>query len=598
VLDSAASLSMGYRHGCAATTDGHVRCWGDDHDYDSPASRLDDVVQVSAAFLHACALGRDGSVSCWGRADGQLIAALTGREGPIRDVLGPLRVDVSGATQLAGGFETACAVVAGGAVRCWGQNATVPTGLEPAAEVAVGDQFACARLRTGVVTCWGIYRIGRPPAADPGVPDAVSIAAGPYDACAIRRGGSVWCWNGEEPHAGSVEGVTNAERIAVGDGIACAVDVAHRLWCWGGEPFTPRPSLVAGVRRVRSVAIGTGMPCALLESGAIQCVTKGEAGASAGLPAPTPVRLDATDVAEVVEGARWRCLRFEDGRARCTDPRSGAMAVAFDGGVTNLAVGRDHGCAVRAGGVECWGDNSAGQLGDGTTVDREWPVAVAGLRDVAQVAVGFRHSCARTVKGALFCWGDDAFGQLGDGASLTRTAPAHLLDGVVEVTLGLAHSCARQADGAVLCWGANEEGQLGDGTRRDRARPTPVSGIARARTVVAGDQRTCALLEDGTLRCWGHFEECPFFPNGGSRASIETTPRALPIQGAIDLRLGARHGCARLADEQVACWGFNDRGQLGAHLATFTDVLHGGGGTTETVIREKSCSEAGQVARW
>ena len=101
------------------------------------------------------------------------------------------------------------------------------------------------------------------------------------------------------------------------------------------------------------------------------------------------------------------------------------MPTAHGASATQASAGLGHTCAVTSsGGVQCWGWNYAGQLGDGTSTDRVIPVAVSGLTSgVASVTVGVAHTCALMVAGGVKCWGENAYGQLGDGTTIYRSAP-------------------------------------------------------------------------------------------------------------------------------------------------------------------------------
>ena len=214
-----------------------------------------------------------------------------------------------------------------------------------------------------------------------------------------------------------------------------------------------------------TLAVGGGHACAVMVGGGVKCWGQQYA-------------LDSVANRDLIFGVG-------DGTS---ETRLTAVNVSgLSSGVTELAAGGAHTCALQAGGVKCWGTNLHGQLGDETTSGRLTPVSVVGLGSgVAKLAGGGNNTCAVTSGGAVLCWGFNSMGQVGDGTETNRVRPvavAGLSSGVAAVAVGSAHSCALTSGGEVLCWGMNLYGQVGDGTK-DTNQLTPVDVVGFSRTNV------------------------------------------------------------------------------------------------------------------
>jgi alpha-tubulin suppressor-like RCC1 family protein len=263
-------------------------------------------------------------------------------------------------------------------------------------------------------------------------------------------------------------------------------------------------------------------------------------------------------------------------------------------GVAKIAAGVDHSCAVTvSGGVKCWGDNVYGQLGDGTQSRRLEAVDVAGLASgVTAIATGRGHTCALTTGGGVKCWGDNGSGQLGDGTFDNRLTPVDvqgLTSGVIAITAGGKHTCALISGGSAKCWGDNRGGQLGDGTTTERQTAVDVIGLGSGASVItAGAWHTC-VIASAAVKCWGGNWSGQV--GAGSASGISPTPVIVPgfASGASAVLAGEMHTCALTSSGGVKCWGNNASGQLGngtlssgvsaiALGATHTCALMTGGG--------------------
>jgi len=348
----------------------------------------------------------------------------------------------------------------------------------------------------------------------------------------------------------------------------------------GGAPAAPPP--------VASLAVGYYHTCALLPDSVVKCWGSNEYG------------------------------QLGDGTTKAR--RSAVRATQLPGSIRSLTAGAQHTCALTSDArVLCWGWNDSGQLGNGTTGERQPPQAVAGLSNVVAVGAGGLHTCALVEGGAVKCWGDNRFGQLGDGTTANSSVPvavSGLTSGTQAIAIGGLHTCALAA-GAVKCWGDNQFGELGDGTTINRRVPVAVKLPRAARAIAAGVAHTCALLEDGKMRCWGN-NEAGQLGNGDEDVAVVKTPVAvhgLPAgvtqmaagfadtcalteagavycwgklfeptleqvetlsRGVVGIALAGGdtyddHACAAMASGGAKCWGANDDGQLGNG---FTELLH------------------------
>lgn len=332
--------------------------------------------------------------------------------------------------------------------------------------------------------------------------------------------------------------------IATGGAHTCLVMASGRAYCWGGNDrgqlgsgSTTRhasPSAVGGADlRFAAVASGLSHSCAIARGGAAWCWGENDHG------------------------------QLGD---RSLTSRLSPVPVADNHVFRSLDAGAAHTCGLDGGGKAwCWGSNARGQLGVGDAGPGEsaTPVAVATDRRFTSIALGWSFSCALDAAGSVMCWGDNAAGQLGDGTRDVRRKPTAAHPGLsfMAITAGSGHACGLTAAGEAYCWGRNTRGQLGDGTKADRTMPVRVKTPMRFVAISAGAVHTCAVAGDGTAYCWGQ-------NTYGQLGDGGTTDRMEPVAVMRDhafalVRAFGSHTCGATVSGEAFCWGYNLDGQLG-----------------------------------
>ncbi|HEX2658004.1 MAG TPA: hypothetical protein VHU40_07015 [Polyangia bacterium] len=342
----------------------------------------------------------------------------------------PTGPHLSGVTQIAAGGNYACAIRADKTVKCWGSFSLTsgtegdPSSLDSVSFVAVGDGFACAVKADGTVWCWGIDfqgqlgdqnigggRVSTTPIQVPGITHARSLALGDNHACALLSDGTVMCWGaallgqlgiGPTPLSlivggpTAVSGLVGVTSITAAGAETCALLTDGMIECWGGRGVIsatdlPSPTKIGGIDNVNSISLSAAALCALLDDKTVQCWNASESGNAAGI-GTTPVTMPGT--AAVIKGLS---------------------------AVSVLEQGDASACALQAGLVNCWGFVTVG-----SAVGR-MPEVVPGVSGATSLALGLGFTCAIVADGAVMCWGGNTRGQLGDGTSQSSTSPVYVL---------------------------------------------------------------------------------------------------------------------------------------------------------------------------
>ncbi len=327
-------------------------------------------------------------------------------------------------------------------------------------------------------------------------PFARAIAAGGDMTCAVTSRGAAKCWGANaggrlgdgttamqrnEPVdvVGLTTGALNVVANANDAGFSLAVRKDGALFGWGHnlnpQPVvTATPAVVLGLTSGAAAAVeGSVHVCVLTTTGGVRCVGQSP----------------------------------ELGNGMTTDSTTLVDVTGLTTGVTGIAAGVHHTCAVTsAGAVDCWGSNDAGQLGDGSIMNRPQPVVPLDASSGA-IAIGCSQeaSCALLASGDVACWGDNASGVLGDGTNMARHTPTHVgLTNAIALTMADIHTCVVTSDKRAMCWGFNSSGELGGGTNSEELSPVEVTGLTGVVSLAAGDRHTCALLDSGDVVCWGN----------------------------------------------------------------------------------------------
>ncbi len=368
------------------------------------------VVEIASGTRHTCARRSDGTVACWGNDQrGQLG---NGQKGPGLNFGTPQEVLnlPAPATGLGLGWRFSCAGLSPNGVACWGDNEYQQSG---------GGTNVLSQPPTKLLSD------NTSDAAYPYV--ALQVVGAGYTACARDQAGNIWCWGDNGDNSTGTPFFGQAPAVAFDSGSTTT-------------PY-PIPVPVNGPIQGSDVAIGSQL-----------CVRS----VSKTLCWPN---LNVLPDGGLGDGSTYLPLPIttSDG-----GPLGGLRMSA--GGASFYALQPD-------GTVLSWGDNSQGQLGDGTTTASPTKTTqVSGLTDAVLVKGALQGACAIRRNGSIVCWGDNTQGQLGDGTTtpaLTPVAVNGLPEPAVSIsscTWGICNfTCAVTVGGHVWCWGANNLAQLGQG---------------------------------------------------------------------------------------------------------------------------------------
>lgn len=448
-------------------------------------------------------------------------------------------------------------------------NPTTPGRCARPVDVYAGVHFACVRYESGRVRCWG------------------NGGSSAFAANQISTGHTAV----SQPVIGSMGAAVVVSSMGIGDQNGCGANSDGRVVCWGASYSGTGgfPNHIGGITDARQVSFRGEHGCAVLATGNVVCWgtnTHGQLGdgtTTTRIWEPAVPVVGLSGVVRVAAGWGHSCALRGDGRVFCWGLNtSGQLG---DGSTTNrttpvatlsltnavaLWVGDQSSCArVSDGRVFCWGRNAEGQLGDGTTSNRTMPTEIPAWRDATAMSLGRGTTCA-ILRGEVHCTGANAYGQVGDGSTTNRSTPVRVgtLTNTIAIDVGTGFACALDRDANVRCWGRDEYGQIGI---RHELSPVPrtVMGLSNVRQLDAGSDYVCARLGDGTIRCWGSLSTNTYGQFGNGTVGNNPLQGLVTVSGirdATEIALSPLHACALRTGGQVACWGYAPTGALGHRL--------------------------------
>ncbi|MDF1654214.1 MAG: hypothetical protein P1U34_03795 [Coxiellaceae bacterium] len=534
--------------------------------------------QSTCAIVNKGGFLANGDLECWGgNAYGQL------GDGTTTNRLVPTQVQdlATGVSTISMGTQHSCAIVNGG-MKCWGDNRkgqlgigpqrttfSTPqnvTGLSSDIKIISATNFhSCAVNAFGRMQCWGQNNYGQlgigatTPTVNYYTPTNVhSLLPGSTKAVSEGNNSTFHCV------ASNSAGVNNTLLNATANTISLS-NIGYTA-----ASYTVADLSARGISSHCSTALDPLSQCEFTYDGNI---SRGD-GAVLVTDASAKAHIFPFHIQKPGTGVCWGSNNFGQLGDLTNTNRNQPTVINNLPETQQIVTGHHHACALLTNGsVMCWGDNTYGQLGTPDNSSSKLPIYVPTFKtktNVVNLTAGADHTCALLNSGKVKCWGKNTSGQLGNGSTVNSYDPvdAHNLEGTVTaLTSGSNHTCALLKNGQMQCWGSNEHGQLGDSTFTNRLQPTAVSDLSNDTQYVvsinAGQETSCALLSDGAMKCWGKNGDGQVGIGHTSNAEVKPQQVLGLTSGVAAISVGGAHTCAMLQNGSEDCWGLNNKGQLG-----------------------------------
>ena len=470
------SVTSGMYQSCGIKSDDSVRCWGWNTngqlgDNSTTQRNVPTALSGGGAWksvfttfsntgVHTCGIKSDDSLWCWGSNSSGMLGDNSTTQRNI-----PTSVSGGGTWKSVwGGDAHTCGIKSDDSLWCWGNNSssqlgdtTTTNSLVPLpvaaggvwSNASTGYGHTCGIRLSGVLYCWGgngSGQLGDNILSSLTVPREIYgggtwnfIATGSNHTCGIKNNNSLYCWgwNGSQQLGDNtstnrliptaVSGGGSWGKVSLGYSHSCGIKLDDSMWCWGANNY--------GMLGDNSTT-ARGVPTSVSGGGA------------------------------------WKYIHL-----------SGSNFYS-------------HSCGIKSDDtLWCWGHNNNGELGDSTTTQRQVPTAVSGGGTWKKVSAGasfFPYSCGIKSDDTLWCWGDNSSGQLGDGTTTQRLVPTAISGGGawIDVAASNQYTCGIKTDGSAWCWGAGMN------------TPTAVAIGSLWKTLSSSRSNNCGLKTDDTYWCW------------------------------------------------------------------------------------------------
>ena len=605
---SFSQLGIGESHVCGVLINGTGLCWGENlqgglGDNTTADSYLPNSIygnytftQITAGDHNTCGLLENDSAVCWGRNDHGQVGdnSTTQRNIPV-SVYGYYNF-----SYLYNANDFVCGILTNGSAVCWGRNlkGSIGAGIiegEIHYPVFVSSSHNFKDLSCNYAGC-----------------------------CGLLENGSAMCWGTNLRNELGIDSYflpesnvplfveTNQtfENIHSGIGPSCA-ETENDLFCWGENGEGELSSGIFTLEQFPNYLdydfslfeVGSFYSCGLLENGSAMCWgtnSNGQLGDNTTENKESPTLVHTSNIFDYVSAAGFStCGLLENGSAMCwgrndngqlgngsiTGPIPLPQFVSGNYVFANISVGGLFVCGLlENGSAMCWGDNTYGQLGNGSVGgDSLVPQFVSGNHSFISLEVSQGTSCGLLENGSAMCWGRNDYGQVGDNSTINRDVPAFVYGNKTFISIypGSFSTCGLLENGSAMCWGRNNVGQLGnDDLGIDSEIPVYVKSDYLFDFLNLGFIHVCGLLENGSAMCWGDNSknQISYFSNSSYAFPVFIYSK----YSFLSISNGYYHTCAKLNDDRSFCWGANTFGQLGVSsssnkipLSVIRDIFFG-----------------------